>query len=255
MLRYSLRGILAAAMIVSACTRPGAAQSSFGRSGFLLPLGWPLASPKAPEEMTESDWSKLATRDFKTWTQEKKPPAECDCTAKTQRIGPYASYVVGWLTDVQHSYPVFKVKEDQLNLPSKPAGIARTPGEEGVRIIMPTKVIVIARPLKAVLAHFHEWRIETLIRCAGPTPSCPAPQMLTSRYGTKTSEEDRAFVESCYLPVPQSMETDHFDIEKAVEDAKGKYSGKLAPPQTDHLTPPLEDPSLTKVPIRPCAGT
>ncbi len=255
MVRYALSSMLAAAMIISACTRPGAAQSPFGGPGFLLPLGWPLALPKALEAMTESDWSKVATRDFKMWTQEQKPPADCGCTAKPQRIGPYASQAVSWLTDVQHSYPVFQVKDAQLNLPSKPAGIARTPGEEGMRIIIPTTVLVLSRQLRAVLVHFHEWRIETFIRCAGPTPACPAPQMLTSRYGTKTSEEDRSFVESCYLPVPQSTETDTFDIEKAVEGAKAKYSGKLAPPQTDHLTPPLEDPSLTKVPLRPCVST
>jgi len=255
MLRYALRGMLAAAMIVAACTRPGAAQSSFGGPGFLRPLGWPLALPKALAAMTESDWSKVATRDFKRWMQEQKPPAACGCTAETQSIGPYASYAVGWLTDVQHSSPVFQLQDDQLPLPSKPAGSARTPGEDGVRIMMPTRVLVLSRPLKAVVTPFHAWRLETRIRCAGPPPPCAAPPLLPSRDGQKTRDEERACVERCSLPVPPSMATGPFAIAQAVEAVQGKYAGTVAPPQPDALTPPLDDPALTPVPLRPCGGT
>jgi len=51
------------------------------------------------------------------------------------------------------------------------------------------------------------------------------------------------------------MATGPFDIAQAVEAVQGKYAGTVVPPQPDALTPPLDDPALTPVPLRPCGGT
>lgn len=228
-------------------------QAAMAQEGLGLPPGWPQDLPKSPEQMTEADWGKLTALDFSNWTREKQPLPECACSTKTIRLGPYTSMAVRWLTDAQLNYPPFDVVDSQLNLPSKPAGVAGSAAEEGIPIIIPTKVVIIKRVVSAEITTFTEFRIETLIKCARPAPICPKnPTLLQSRYGQKTGQETRKFTESCYIVVPQTMETGTFDTATAVEDAKKKFPGTSSVPVADYLTPPLEDPTLTNIPTRPC---